>query len=261
LKSDELRIFALNNIQLVAHGEAKGKYGSVKNLNLKLYNFSKKTGIGGLYIVYSHMGKEKYFLTTISLHQDKWNSTLKEPTHKALTIEETFSIDTLYDRIAKLIRDYQNANDMALPPIIHIDERITKRELPTDIHELYQQYLQNSESKVKGGTLTAYRIVGNLLKEVDKHYMYHLNLHNFNFSFITKFVEYCQNVKDNKNSNTTVKNRIGIYKGFVTYLNDMEVKHTINIEKWNVIESTSTYSDMLCLEEDRRVERNLSLSV
>lgn len=231
--------------------KVKSKYSKVKNLSLRIYNISKKTNAGKLYVVYSHMGKEKYFPTNVSLHSDKWDAQSKEPAHKALSATEISLVDELYDKIAKLIRDYQFKNDNVLPSIQYLEEHINKKEHPTDIHELYQQYLQTCEKKLAEGTITAYRIAGDLLKEVDKHYNHHLNLSNFNYSFIQRFVEYCQHVKENKNSNTTVSYRISIFKGFVTYLNKMEIKHGIKTDNWDVIDKAASASaTLLCLERD-----------
>lgn len=217
-----------------------------KNLKMDLYNISATTGLGTLVVYYSKKGKIKRFPTSVKCHPNNWDKKNREVLKGGISAEERAIVETLYNKINKIITDYQfKYND--LPSVEHISQQTQKPEEAENIHTLYKEFVEDHAKTLSYTKKSAFKVLGELLLAVDKKHKYHLNLHNLNYTFIQKFKTYCLDVK--KNQNSTINLRITDLITFVNWINRKEIKHTIKSELWQKLDDNSV-QDFTCLERD-----------
>lgn len=216
-----------------------------KNLKLDLYNISKTTGTGTLGIYYSKKGKVKRFPSSVKCDSSFWDNKNKDVKKGGLSEKDRAIVDTLYNKIAKIISEHQFQYN-ELPDIQHIQLNLEKPDdLSINIHHLYTEFLEDYVSKLSPSNKELYEYLGKYLLEVDKRYKYNLNLHNLNYTFIQKFKTYLSVVR--KNQNRTINLRIAELITFVNWINRKEIKNSIKTELWQKMDDNSV-EDFTCLE-------------
>lgn len=216
-----------------------------KNLSRKLYNISKTTGKGAIYIYYSLNGKIKKFPTGVKVLEQKWDYLTEKPKRGSLTDSEIAIIDNLYNKVLDIITKYQFQYN-TLPNIEHLEESLEKPTDKVDVFELFEDYVKYQESRNEHNTVLTYSTTLTALKKVTEHYKYKLTLDNFNNIFIQKFIDY--HLTELKSANSTINLRIEKLISFVNHITDNDVKHTIKTSKWKKLKEEKI--DLLCLEKN-----------
>lgn len=221
---------------------------AAKNIKRMLYNISPKTGKGSIVIYYSNLGKIKRFPTGVKLPVKEWDAKNHKPRRGALRIQDETIVDNLYNRLISLITQHQIEYSGSLPPINYLEAGLSKPEPVTDVHKLFSEFIEERKNnkRLSKSSIDYYEFAGKLMLEADKHFKYFLNLDNFNYSFIEKYIDYCLNEKGNAFS--TINQRIEVFITFVKWLDRKEIKHKIKPDTWEKLDKTK--ADTLCLERD-----------
>ena len=219
---------------------------AAKNIKRIIYNLNSKSNRGSIYIYYSYQRKIKRFPTRIRISVKDWDTKNNKPRRNALRVQDELVVDTLYNRLIKLITDYQTEYSGKLPPFSYLEAGLNKPEPVTDVHQLFKEFIEARKSRLTAHTIEYYEFAGQLMLKADKHYKYFLNLENFNYDFIEKYIEYCKNEKNN--SASTINQRIEVFITFVKWLNKKGIKHSIKPETWEKLDKEKV--DLVCLERN-----------
>lgn len=221
---------------------------AAKNIKRVIHNISPKTNRGGIYIYYSYQRKVKRFPTGIRISVKEWDSKNHKPRRGALRVGDETVVDNIYNRLLSLINQHQHEFHGKLPPINYLEAGLNKPEPITDVHKLFAEFIEERKrnNRVVEHTTEYYEFAGKLMLEVDKHYNYFLNLDNFNYDFVEKYIDYCLNEKGNASS--TINQRIEVFVTFVKWLDRKQIKHNINPETWEKLDKVK--ADTLCLERN-----------